>query len=357
MGNSNSRGEQRKRSGSKQSNNSPEHSSPTSSAGPSTVLPRGMIRSPSGADIQDKSTVFVPVEKLAKLLAKKNETEFGVSGITAQIFVKYVFPAYPELGERLFNHFYVSSRAKTQHLGVLAFRQQCERFLGILDDQVVVEIYIKMFSDVETDQCTAAGLKTLLTIGFNLAMAYYVVEPKSCPDLESTLNSVLSSCFFQEPLTIGFVTRWINQHCNRLILPIHKFCIHTLSTLYRDLEQHQDLTGAGTGRSGCGLELQTPILEMGSSPLDNKRRFLLSKSVAWLLAGSIPPIYSRPQPILNKDASANDGQLDDDKIKPSQGFASKFLSVVPSHWTLLYDSNIDGLGANRFLHHVLGEFN
>jgi hypothetical protein len=33
---------------------------------------------------------------------------------------------------------------------------------------------------------------------------------------------------------------------------------------------------------------------------------------------------------------------------------SKLLSIVPSHWTLLYDSRQNGIGANRFLHHVLG---
>lgn len=28
--------------------------------------------------------------------------------------------------------------------------------------------------------------------------------------------------------------------------------------------------------------------------------------------------------------------------------------MVPSHWTSLYDSRLDGAGTNRFLHHVLG---
>lgn len=32
---------------------------------------------------------------------------------------------------------------------------------------------------------------------------------------------------------------------------------------------------------------------------------------------------------------------------------SKLLCSVPSHWVVLYDSDEHGLGANRFLHHVL----
>lgn len=35
-------------------------------------------------------------------------------------------------------------------------------------------------------------------------------------------------------------------------------------------------------------------------------------------------------------------------------FLSKIACAIPSHWTLLYDSDEQGLGANRFLHHVLG---
>lgn len=39
---------------------------------------------------------------------------------------------------------------------------------------------------------------------------------------------------------------------------------------------------------------------------------------------------------------------------PSQNLLSKIASTVPSHWTLLYDTKEHGVGANRFLHHVLG---
>jgi hypothetical protein len=125
MGNGESK--QRKRSGSKQSNTP---GSPTTSENNQTSLnnaptpgmqpttSRGMIRSPSGADIQDKSSGFLPVDKLGKLLVKKTESEQGVSGILPETFVKYVFPKYPELGHRLFHYFYMQSHAKTKHLGV-----------------------------------------------------------------------------------------------------------------------------------------------------------------------------------------------------------------------------------------------
>lgn len=34
-------------------------------------------------------------------------------------------------------------------------------------------------------------------------------------------------------------------------------------------------------------------------------------------------------------------------------FLSRLVCLLPSHWTLLYTSREHGLGANRFLHHVL----
>ena len=98
MGNTNTGGE-RKRSGSKDSQGSLQASN-NQSPSKDAVPKLGMIRSPSGADIKDTQANFLPVEKLAKLLVKKTEQEHGVSGILSDVFVKYVFPKYPNLGHR-----------------------------------------------------------------------------------------------------------------------------------------------------------------------------------------------------------------------------------------------------------------
>lgn len=37
----------------------------------------------------------------------------------------------------------------------------------------------------------------------------------------------------------------------------------------------------------------------------------------------------------------------------SASFLAKIICAIPSHWTILYDSDEMGLGTNRFLHHVL----
>lgn len=145
---------------------------------------------------------------------------------------------------------------------------------------------------------------------------------------------------------MGYVCRWFEQNLIRLVLLVHKYCVHTLSTAYRGLEQDDQ---------SCGIELQTPVLEQRNpfpeqsanvAPGDtvDASSSLMPLSQAWLLAGGLPPLYSKPQKVTSPSSN---------KASAAQIFIEK-LSMMPSHWTLLYDSNEHGLGANRFLHHVLG---
>lgn len=45
---------------------------------------------------------------------------------------------------------------------------------------------------------------------------------------------------------------------------------------------------------GAGLELATPVLETPPAGMPSQSAPLLPVSQAWLLAGSLSPIYSRP---------------------------------------------------------------
>lgn len=66
-------------------------------------------------------------------------------------------------------------------MGELAFRQQCERFLGILNDTVILEGYIKMFSGSKSaDSVTPDGLRNLLMTCYRLAMDHYSGGPQTC---------------------------------------------------------------------------------------------------------------------------------------------------------------------------------
>lgn len=122
-----------------------------------------------------ESTNILIYRIYSQILEKKSNEENGVvHGICGDSFVKHVFPKYPDLGHRLFAYLHMSSKAQTKHMGSIAFRQQCERFLGILDDSVILENYVKMFCEPDrSDSITPDGLNSLLRTCFQLAMAHY----------------------------------------------------------------------------------------------------------------------------------------------------------------------------------------
>ncbi|XP_055843668.1 uncharacterized protein LOC129910350 [Episyrphus balteatus] len=340
MGNSNSRNSDTKsitHHTDNQNTNNDHHLTPMTSSNVKTT----MSRSASGAEISEKYlTQFVPVEKLAEKLQEKSQ-KFHVNGIVGDIFVSQVFPRYSDLGHRLFKQLHHNSRAQTEYLGTVAFRQQCERFLGIMDDVKILEWYIRMYAEIDRpDFINKQGVTRLLLTCYTVAMDHSG-NAVLCPAINRTFDSVVKSIFFtdQDSLSIGFVCRWFETNLIRSVLLVHKYCLHTLSTAYRGLEQNEQ---------SSGIELSTPVLEQRTpfpEQSDSDLNTLMPLSQAWLLAGALPPLYSKPQAVVSQSAnkSASAAQIFKDK-----------LSMLPSHWTLLYDSNEHGLGSNRFLHHLMG---
>lgn len=144
--------------------------------------------------------------------------------------------------------------------------------------------------------------------------------------------------------------------------------MHTLSTAYRGIETAEAArSGAGSTDAGISLELATPVLD-NANPFDERHPPLMPVSEAWLLASALPQLYAKPQSIscAAQPPQQQPSQTATVAVQPptlsptsngglaSQAFLAKMLSVVPSHWTLLYDSRQHGVGSNRFLHHVLG---
>lgn len=41
--------------------------------------------------------------------------------------------------------------------------------------------------------------------------------------INKTLSSVVNGCFNNKDAhSVGFVVRWLNEHCHRLIFPVHR---------------------------------------------------------------------------------------------------------------------------------------
>lgn len=76
------------------------------------------------------------------------------------------------LAEKLFVLFKTQSKVKGSQLGTTAFRKQIENFLSVLDDEAVVEIYVKMYSDTEGDG--EANQVNKLILYFTILILLYV---------------------------------------------------------------------------------------------------------------------------------------------------------------------------------------
>lgn len=119
--------------------------------------------------------------------------EERISGITRSVFQRYLFPNYPELGENLFDYLHHAANASASHMSANAFKRQAEKFLSVMNDQTVLENYVKMYSNMKEDgSVTPEGLKGLLRISYKIAVDSS--GGPSCIYIEQIVDAVIVSC-------------------------------------------------------------------------------------------------------------------------------------------------------------------
>lgn len=123
-------------------------------------------------------------------MAERSHHEEDIHGISKDVFVKYLFPRYPDLGLRLFRHLHTSSKATTKHLGTSAIKQQIEKLLSIMNDRTILDIYVKMYAD-DGENITHDTLHDLLMISYQLATDS---ESNSCAFVQRIIEAVVTSC-------------------------------------------------------------------------------------------------------------------------------------------------------------------
>lgn len=252
-------------------------------------------------------------------------------------------------------------------MSVSSFRQQCERFLSVIEDTVIVELYVRMYAEDPTvtdngdkneitiEQLDPEMFKLLLMTTYRVAMDHYSEGPQMCLQTHNTLTAIVDSCFHhKKKLSTQYIAHWILAHCPRLLLPLHRYTVHKLATTHRfiEIQNGQSEHSSHNETSNTGIELATPVLEKTTAFASGSKRStsLLPMSRAWLLAGALPPLYSRPReapsPVTSNPAPSLTGST-------TARFLNKIVAAVPSHWVQLYSTEKHGRGANRFLHHVL----
>ncbi|KAK7871707.1 hypothetical protein R5R35_013996 [Gryllus longicercus] len=275
------------------------------------------------------------IEGLVKILTKKTLGEKSASGIAAEIFAKYVFPPYQDLGERLFMYF--AHLIHSEHENILSaknFAVAMENFFtSQIQDELQLDVYLKLYGESDWMNITPTGFRKLMLIAYTIAVDHYSGGPASCKYYSRTINAVVDAVFHHKTsLSQSYVSQWILQNCPRLTYGLHRYVLHTLSTSYRR-----------EGEESSGLEASTPVLD--EEPDFSSDDILLPLSEVWLLAVSLPELYTRP--------SSSPTRATPNGLSPQSVIAKMMGSVCPSHWTLLYRSSEDGLGSNRFNHHVL----
>ncbi|CAB3247697.1 unnamed protein product [Arctia plantaginis] len=85
-----------------------------------------------------------------------------------------------------------AGKCKNKHIPLSTFRQQCEKILAMLDDNVIIETYMKLFSSDDDDNTvTPDGLRSLLYTSYKLSMDHYPEGPQTCLMINKTLSAVV----------------------------------------------------------------------------------------------------------------------------------------------------------------------
>ncbi|XP_066153756.1 uncharacterized protein [Euwallacea fornicatus] len=335
-----------------------QKSDDTTSQGSSHESRKSIRRDTATSQILEKPfELMLPNERLAKILTDKSMAEENVPGVTKNVFYRYLFPKYPLLAEKLFKHFLENCESKFNFIPTEEFQQLCEKYLVILDDHLIVEIWVGMWSLFDsiknTNIITPESYQSLLMCAYHVSMDHYSGGPQMCLSISKTLKAVVDGCFYsKQSLSSQFVTHWLLDNAPRLLLPLHRYTVHAMASAWRTIDQSVPPEATGVDFTlpvtPAGLELTTPVLEQPApfGHSKNPHPHLLTMSMSWLLAGALPPLYSRPQRANSPNSSGTS--------LAAMNFLSKIACSIPSHWTLIYDSDEQGLGANRFLHHVLG---
>lgn len=101
-------------------------------------------------------------------------------------------------------------------------------------------------SSTNNDVINPDGLRSLLMCAYHVSMDHYSEGPQMCFSISKTLKAVVDSCFHTKTqLSAQFVSHWLAANCPRLLLPLHRYIVHTLATSHRTLQDCESSPAAG----------------------------------------------------------------------------------------------------------------
>nr|CAD7602073.1 unnamed protein product [Timema genevievae] len=93
----------------------------------------------------------------------------------------------------------------------------------------------------EGDEITREQFNELLLAAYRLAMDFYPDgPPRTCLQLYKVLKAVVDSAFHRKDcLPVQYLSNWVSSHCPRLVVGLHRYVVHALTTTYRTLGKDQ----------------------------------------------------------------------------------------------------------------------
>lgn len=298
---------------------------------------RKSSRNSSAVVLEDNFvTHFVPVDKLTKILNDLTSEIENIHGVSIDIFTRYLFPNYQEFGNRFYCFLLKSSGTSLKCLNSSIFKQQIEKFLSQMNDRTILDIYVQIYSNTTdgSSDVTVNALKDLFLMSYRLATDDCL---PTCNYIDETIDAAVSSCFHgKQNLSATFVGNWLWHNTPKLLYSIHRYVVHVLTTSYRNGKVFPTAE-----ESHLSIGSVTPVIENTDFSLETSG--LLPISHVWLLSTTLPSRYVQIE--VTSPTEENTNIL----------LSCKMTGIpCPSHWSLLYSSDLHGAAVNRLLHHVLG---
>ncbi|CAL8115588.1 unnamed protein product [Orchesella dallaii] len=285
------------------------------------------------------------IDKYAKLLSDLS----GYSRqalILREVFEKYVFSSSKTAAGYIWMY-YADQVPTAKTVTGDAFVQHSEKILGVITDKDQIKFYLKVFSNGK-EMMSQSAFMDFLRSAYVLYRAVNKMgtgeedSDASSPAAVSWIESVSKSAYhIKDEMSVCFLTTWILTNLPRMLNPMHKYIVGQLTTGYNKIKSGDKSSPASRN------DAKSSESNGEDETVEDPTVSLIHPILMWFLRSSLPGKFLSvldKKPESHKNAATTPQQL--------MEMLNLGEAATPETWSLLYDSEDQGLSINRFQHHV-----